>query len=94
MELKPFEHISIRTTLEDEEQVSVLTKNKEESGLICGQCGSTRFTVEAYIKAKIEILNESRILIITGVEHEVAYVNRVVECTICKAKKPIPVKIS
>jgi hypothetical protein len=89
MELKPFEHISIRTTLNDEETVGVLAKDKEASGLVCGQCGSTRFTVEAYIKSEIEILNESKVVIVTGIEHKIAYVNRVIECALCRARKPL-----
>lgn len=93
MELKPFEHISIRTTLDDEEQVGVLANDKEASGLVCAQCGSTRFTVEAYIKSEIEILSESKLVIVAGVEHKTAYVNRVIECTLCRARKPLITKI-
>jgi len=93
METKPLEHMRIVTTQQDEEHVEALLDKKVSRGLICQSCGSTRFVVEAYIKAKLEVLNESTIAVVTGINNEVAYVNRIVECAVCRSKKVSAISI-
>jgi hypothetical protein len=42
--------------------------------------------VEAWIKARVEVLNEADIAAITGITHETIYVNKILECAICRTK--------
>jgi hypothetical protein len=93
METKPLERMRIVTTQQDEKYVEALLDKTIARGLICQDCGSTRVIVEAYIKAKLEILNESTVAVITGVNSEVAYVNKIVECAICRSKKVSAISI-
>jgi hypothetical protein len=93
METKPLEHMRIITTQQDEKYVEALLDKKIPRGLICQECGSTRFVVEAYIKARLEVLNESTVSVITGVDSEVAYVNKIMECAMCRSKKVSAISI-
>ncbi len=87
MLVKPLEHIRIVTNEVEEKHIKALLDKTRIGGLVCSNCGSTRFVVEAWIKSKVEVLNEGQLAIITGVEHEVLYANRIIECVLCRKKE-------
>jgi hypothetical protein len=87
MELKPFETIRIKTSEDEERHVSALLSDVEGQGLICTSCGSTRFKVEVFIKTSVEMLVRGELKIVTSIAKDVGFVNRVIECAVCKSKK-------
>ena len=81
-DLKPFDGLSVITSEVDEIEVGHLLKATKELGLVCLDCDSRRFIVEAYIPITAEIITGKHV-ILAHVEYEEVAVNRVVKCAHC-----------
>lgn len=80
--LKPFDGLSVITSEIDEIEVGHLLKATENLGLICQECNSRRFKVEAFIPVEAEIITGKHI-ILAYVDYKEVIVNRVAECAHC-----------
>ena len=82
-DIEPFEGIRIITTEADEREVAHLLQKKGCFGLICQDCGSERFIVEAVIPAELEILAGNKAIVITKADFASVKINRVKKCAHC-----------
>ena len=80
--IKPFDGLSVITSEMDEIEVGHLLKATKELGLVCQDCGSKRFNVEAYIPIDAEIITGKHV-ILAHIEYKEVLVNRVVKCVHC-----------
>jgi hypothetical protein len=87
MDIKQFESINLITTEADEDEVKLLFSKEPEEGLICGECGGTRFTAEAFCKAEVDLLSDKGCLVVFNIKEKEVLVNRIMKCTICGSEK-------
>ena len=80
--LKPFDGLSVITSEMDEIEVGHLLKATEELSLVCQDCDSRRFKVEAFIPVEAEIIT-GRHVVLAYVDYKEVLVNRVVKCAHC-----------
>jgi len=80
--LKPFDGLSVITSEMDEIEVGHLLKATEELSLVCQDCDSKRFKVEAFIPVEAEILTGEHI-VLAHVDYKEVIVNRVLKCAHC-----------
>ena len=80
--LKPFDGLSVITSEMDEIEVGHLLKATEELSLVCLECDSRRFKVEAYIPVEAEIITGEHI-VLAHVDYKEVIVNRVLKCAHC-----------
>lgn len=79
-DLEPFDGLSIITTEMDEIEVGHLLN--ENLSLLCQDCDSRRFTVEAFIPAELDVITGKHVAI-TQVDYKKVIVNRVIRCVHC-----------
>ena len=89
--IKPFEGLKVRTTELDDVEVAHLLRKPEKLHLICQDCGSRRFKVEAIMTAEMDILTGDSI-IITGIDYHKVMVNRVKKCAHCNCEDFVPIQ--
>lgn len=81
--LKPFDGLSVLTSEMDEIEVAhLLGGDKKNLSLTCQDCGGSRFKVQAFIPAELDILTGKH-TVITHVDYKKVVVNRVVRCVHC-----------
>jgi hypothetical protein len=89
--IKPFSGIKIITSETDEMEVAHLLRTDESLNLVCQDCGGSRFRVEAFITAKLDILTGEH-LIISKVDYDKVLVNKVIKCIHCDSEDFVPLQ--